>query len=256
MKYAYGSDTGLCREMNEDCVGIFKIANTFTVALLLDGMGGANGGQIASSTAYEAMMTELELRLSFLLCSGEPIQQKTIGNELKQACEAVNSIIWHKAKHASDLHGMGTTMVAAVCYGDRCCILNVGDSRCYYVSDGQISQITKDQSYFQYLMDKDALSDDQIENFTEKNIIMSAVGTEETVSSDLYYLKFQGSSDEYLLLSSDGLHDMISDEQIKHIVSESKYSLKDKVEKLIENANLAGGDDNISVAILCTGKAG
>jgi serine/threonine protein phosphatase PrpC len=96
VKYAYGSDTGLCREMNEDCVGIFKIANTFTVALLLDGMGGANGGQIASLTAYEAMMTELELRLSFLLCSGEPIQQKTIGNELKQACEAVNSIVWHR----------------------------------------------------------------------------------------------------------------------------------------------------------------
>lgn len=256
MEYAYGTDTGMCREVNEDSVGVFDIGGVFTVALLLDGMGGANGGRIASSTAFETMATELELRLSFLLCTEECVHQKTVGQILKLACDEVNDVVWKKATNDPLLRGMGTTLVAAILFGNHCCILNVGDSRGYYISDGQISQITKDQSYLQYLLDKDVLSEAQAENFAEKNIIMSAIGTEKNVRADLYYLSTQGSDGEYLLLSSDGLHDMLSDEAIGNIVSQKDRSLKEKVEKLIDSANVAGGEDNISVILFRLRKVG
>ena len=138
VKYAYGTHEGLRRKVNEDCVGVFNVADVFTVALLLDGMGGVNGGRIASSTAYEVMATELELRLSFLLCDAQPIRQKSVGEVLLSACEAVNVAVREKARNDRSLQGMGTTMVAAVSYGAHCCILNVGDSRGYYFADGQI----------------------------------------------------------------------------------------------------------------------
>lgn len=256
VKYAYGTHAGLRREINEDRVGIFKVADVFTVALLLDGMGGVNGGRIASSTAYDVMATELELRLSFLLCDTEPIRLKNIGGVLLSACKVVNSAVREKARTDRSLHGMGTTMLAAVCYGAHCCILNVGDSRGYYLADGQVAQITKDQSYLQYLLDRDEIDPKQAENFAEKNVIMSAIGTEETVSADLYYLSFQEDKEEYLLLSSDGLHDMVSEEEIGKIVFQNEYTLGEKIEKLIDGANSSGGEDNISAALLCVRKVG
>ena len=256
MEYAYGTDAGLCREINEDSVGVFNVGGVFTVALLLDGMGGANGGRIASSLALETMTTELELRLSFLLCTKDKILRKEVGEILAQACEAVNRTVWERADQNSELHGMGTTLVAAVLFGEHCCILNVGDSRGYYVSDGQISQITKDQSYLQYLLDREILTEAQADHFSEKNVIMSAVGTERTVRSDLYYLNFQGNDEEYLLLTSDGLHDMLGGDAIGKIVSQRDCTLKEKVRKLIDSANMAGGEDNISAILLRLRKAG
>ena len=256
MEYAYGTDAGLCREVNEDRIGVFSVGDAFTVALLLDGMGGANGGRIASTTAYETMATELELRLSLLLCTEDSIHPKTVGRIMSQACEEVNRTVWEMARGNRELRGMGTTLVAAVFFADRCCILNVGDSRGYYCSDGQISQVTKDQSYLQYLLDRDLLSESQADHFAEKNVIMAAIGTEETVRTDLYYLSFQGTGDEYVLLTSDGLHDMVSEDTIGRIVTKNDCTLKEKVRRLIDTANLAGGEDNISVILLRWRKVG
>ena len=132
----------------------------------------------------------------------------------------------------------------------------MGDSRGYYLADGQVAQITKDQSYLQYLLDRDEIDPKQVENFAEKNVIMSAIGTEETVSADLYYLTFQEDKEEYLLLSSDGLHEMVSEEEIAKIVFQKEYTLGEKIEKLIDGANSSGGEDNISAALLCVRKVG
>jgi len=249
MEYAYASDAGLCREVNEDTVGIFSVGDFFTVALLLDGMGGANGGKTASSLAYKVMMTELELRLSFLMCGGDTITHKEIGNVLMNSLDVANYKVFELSRQDRSLRGMGTTMVAAVLYGNHCCILNVGDSRGYYLADSQITQITKDQSYLQYLLDSERIDERDAEHFSEKNVIMHAVGTEEEIYGDLYYLTFSCQSDEYLLLSSDGLHDMVSNDYINKIIFE-KNSLRAKVRNLIKAANKAGGDDNISVLLI------
>ncbi len=249
MEYAYLSDTGLYRRVNEDRVGVFTVSNVFTVALLLDGMGGVNGGKIASHTAYNAMATELDLRLSFLLLEGNSVTHKAIGEILKAAAEAANRAVYERARHDSELHGMGTTLVAAVFYGRHCCILNVGDSRAYYFSGKQITQVTKDQSYLQYLLDNEKISEEQARDFKEKNVIMSAVGTEYDVHSDLYYLSFTDESDEYVLLCSDGLHDYVTDDFICRTVYK-KRTPEAIVSKLIDGANDGGGEDNISAVVI------
>ena len=97
MEYAYGTDAGLCREINEDKVHVFRVGGVFTVALLLDGMGGANGGRVASATACELMTTELELRLSFLLCTDDCVYKKSVEQILRSACDEVNYKVWKKA---------------------------------------------------------------------------------------------------------------------------------------------------------------
>ena len=249
MEYAYLSDTGLYRKNNEDRVGVFTVSEVFTVALLLDGMGGVNGGKIASNTAYDAMATELDLRLSFLLCEGTRVTHRVIADILKESAEAANRVVYERARCDSELHGMGTTLVAAVFYGKHCCILNVGDSRAYYFSSGQITQVTKDQSYLQYLLDHDRINEEQVRNFKEKNVIMSALGTEYDLQGDLYYLSFIGDSDEYVLLCSDGLHDYVTDDFICRTVYKKKIP-ESIVSKLIDGANDGGGEDNISAVVI------
>ncbi len=255
MEYAYGSHPGLCREVNEDRTGVFSLDGVFTVALLLDGMGGANGGKTASHTAYDIMATEIELRLSFLLLEDRQFTEKEIAEVLTSSADIANRAIYDMARADLSLHGMGTTLIAAVFYENHCCIYNVGDSRGYYIADTQITQITKDQSYLQYLLDNDRISEKEAENFAERNVIMSALGTEKTAKGDLYYLTFTCEDDEYVLLSSDGLHDAVNDTDICRIVSE-KSAMRDSVCKLIEAANEAGGKDNISAVLLRHKKVG
>lgn len=255
MEYAYGSHPGLCREVNEDCVGVSTLDGVFTVALLLDGMGGANGGKIASKTAYDTMMTELELRLSFLLLSGDRISPAEVGKVIEESVNAANKAVFNLAASDPALYGMGTTLVAAVFFENSCCICNIGDSRAYYIADKQITQVTKDQSYLQYLLDAEKIDEKDAENFSERNIIMKAVGTEREVKGDLYYLTFTCEDDEYVLLSSDGLHDAINDLEICDKVL-STSAMRRKIEVLIGAANDAGGKDNVSVVLLRRKKVG
>lgn len=249
MEYAFDSDAGLYRKTNEDCVGVFTVSDVFTVALLLDGMGGVNGGMVASRMAYDTMATELELRLSFLLCEEGGITHRAVGDVMRQAAAAANKAVYDHARKNVELRGMGTTLVAAVFYGKHCCILNVGDSRAYYFADRQMTQVTKDQSYLQYLLDHDKISENDVSDFKEKNVIMSAVGTEYELKSDLYYLTFQGTSSELLLLCSDGLHDYVSEDVICRTVNK-KRSLEAIVSKLIDAAYDGGGEDNISTVLV------
>ena len=249
MEYAYASDAGLYRKTNEDRVGIFTVEDVFTVALLLDGMGGVNGGKVASHTAYDVMASELELHLSFLLCKEGGVTHRDVGRALTLAAEQANRAVYEKGRQDEALQGMGTTLVAAVFYAGHCCILNVGDSRAYYFTDRQMTQVTKDQSYLQYLLDHDRISPEQAEDFEEKNVIMSAVGTETELKSDLYYLNFQGASEEFVLLSSDGLHDYVQADAICRTVYK-KRSCKAAVEKLIDLAMDRGGEDNISAVLV------
>ena len=249
MQYAYATDTGNYREENEDTVAVFKVDDIFTVALLLDGMGGAKGGKIASGTACRAIMTELELSLSLLLLESEHPTKIRVAEVLKSAVATANQAVWEAAEKDSLLKGMGTTLVAVVLYHNNCCIANVGDSRAYYGCEGDLTQITKDQSYLQYLLDNDKIDPGQVADFEEKNIIMSAVGTEQQVNADLYYLTFTAEDDEYVLLSSDGLHDYVSEKEIKDILF-SSYTLSEKVKMLMDTANNKGGEDNISAVLI------
>ena len=249
MEYACASDAGLYRKTNEDCVGIFTVSGVFTVALLLDGMGGVNGGKIASNTAYNTMETELELGLSFLLCTEGGVTHRAVADVVSMAAKAANRAIYEYARKQPDLRGMGTTLVAAVFYGNHCCILNVGDSRAYYFAENQITQLTKDQSYLQYLLDNEKITEEASHSFKGKNVILSAVGTEDELNFDLYHLTFTGKDKEYVLLSSDGLHGCVAEKAICRAVYKKKTP-KAIVSKLIDLAMDAGGEDNISAVLV------
>ncbi len=249
MEYAFLSDAGLYRMTNEDRAGVFTVSDVFTVALLLDGMGGVSGGMVASRMAYDTMATELELRLSFLLCEEGGITHRAVGDVLRAAASEANKAVYEHARQNAELRGMGTTLVVAVFYGKHCCILNVGDSRAYYFAEGQMTQVTKDQSYLQYLLDHDKISEKDVGDFKEKNVIMSAVGTEYELKSDLYYLSFTDAGTEQILLCSDGLHDYVSEETIRRTVNKRR-SLDVIVSKLIDAAYDGGGEDNISAVLV------
>ena len=126
MKYAYLTDTGIKREVNEDNVCVFTVGNIFTVALLLDGMGGMNGGKIASQTAMQVMQSELELGLMLLLTDMDNLNRNVVKEIMKRAALCANEVVYRKSQSNASLSGMGTTLVAAVFYGRNCCILNVG----------------------------------------------------------------------------------------------------------------------------------
>jgi protein phosphatase len=148
-----------------------------------------------------------------------------------------------------DLLQMATTIVAALWMGSCVYILNVGDSRAYIVASKQITQLTKDHSYVQELIDSGMISPEQADDHIHKNIITRSVGTKEKVTPDLFKVSLSDLSSYCLLLCTDGLTNLVSDEEIQKILS-GAGSLRGKTDKLIGLANDRGGFDNITVLLL------
>lgn len=231
------TDKGLTRTVNQDYIytceePVGNLPNLFIVA---DGMGGHKAGDYASRSAVEIICEQV--KLSF---------EKNPLIILKKAIEEANQRIYEKSKAEEEYHGMGTTVCCATILGKYMQVANVGDSRLYVVNN-RITQITKDHSLVQEMVRLGGMNSSLAKNHPKKNIITRAVGGFEKIEVDFFSIELQ--QGDAVLLCSDGLTNMLEDEEIKMIL-ESQRDVVEKVEELVKAANDHGGRDNISVILI------
>ncbi|MBQ8399641.1 MAG: Stp1/IreP family PP2C-type Ser/Thr phosphatase [Clostridia bacterium] len=250
----YGkTDVGRIRLVNQDTFSALEMDNGCFVAVVCDGMGGAAGGGIASAIAKDIFLTELEKRLDDFVYNRREDSESSLEMPriLREAVRACNAFTFDLATKDKSLHGMGTTLVAALIFKNTLYACNVGDSRLYYFSDKKAYQITKDHSYVQAMVDSGKMTVAQARNSTRKNIITKAVGIENTVDADVFSVSLEEGM-QYFLLCSDGLSNLIDKEDMKRIILQPKelLGLEKKVECLIGLANERGGTDNITAYLI------
>ena len=238
MRIYSATDVGQKRKMNQDYVfasadPVGNLPNLFVVA---DGMGGHNAGDYASSHAVGIVVEEIREDADF-----NPVKV------IRHAIESANTEIITQAQKDEKLRGMGTTMVAATIVGHYAYVANVGDSR-LYVAGEQIQQITKDHSLVQEMVRKGELNAEEARNHPDKNIITRALGAERTVDVDFFDLKLEPGN--VVLMCSDGLSNMVEDDRIGEIISDTDRDLQERGQALISEANRNGGKDNIAIVLI------
>lgn len=231
------TDIGRKRKVNQDYIftserPVGNLPNLFIVA---DGMGGHKAGDYASRCAVETMCDVIERIIE--------MEPKII---LKKAIEAANEMICQKSQEDESLEGMGTTLVVATCLGNRLQVANVGDSRLYVIGDN-IRQITEDHSLVEEMVRMGAMDREAARNHAKKNIITRAIGANDGVEIDFFSVELM--EGETVLMCSDGLTNMLEDEEIRMIIKKQR-DIVEKVEVLVEKANERGGTDNISIVLI------
>ncbi len=246
MKYSCKTDTGRVRQNNQDSHQVINRDNYLCV-VVCDGMGGASGGNVASQIAVKTFCTRV--RKNFSIAGPDELTSGDVSRILGVAAEDANEAVYNKALYEPGLEGMGTTLVACIAYDGGAVGINIGDSRLYVMQDGRLSQVSEDHSFVQYLINKGAITPDEAKHHPNKNIILKAVGINESVTGDIFFIKDY----DYILLCTDGLTNMLEDFEIQNILAGTvgkRISLSKKAETLIELANSRGGTDNITVAII------
>ncbi|MBQ1846405.1 MAG: Stp1/IreP family PP2C-type Ser/Thr phosphatase [Clostridia bacterium] len=249
MKFFGYSDIGRRRPTNQDRFLIRQFEDGFCVCAVFDGMGGAKGGEEASSIACGTFEESVSKSLAEGLEEGEQLTRTFAEKVLCTAAEAANSAVYARSTDPS-LKGLGTTVVAAAVTDGFIVAINVGDSRLYEIGSGSIRQISKDNSYVQYLVDIGQITKEEALSHPQKNLITKCLGTDEPAEPDTYRLAYVP---DYLLLCSDGLTNAVSEDDILSIVSNANEDGRTKVRRLVDAANEAGGQDNITV-ILAAGE--
>lgn len=240
MFIASKTDIGKKRNENQDRVKSGFIGDNISLSIVCDGMGGANSGGVASEEAVNTIFK----RITNGFRPGA--DDNSIRNLMLTAVHAANTIVYEKSKEDIEKNGMGTTCVAALVVGKKCYIVNVGDSRCYLMTDGKIRQVTVDHTYVRMLFERGEISEDEMKTHSMKNVITRAVGVEADVDVD--YFEFEPEGNFTLLLCSDGLSNYCTNEIIYNFVFGK--NLDNAVSDLVNYANEQGGRDNISVALV------
>lgn len=239
MDFAYRSDIGQQRQENEDYVGVFKNTAGINFAVVADGIGGHQGGDVASEMAVSHMGYRFE-NTTF----SEPTDAvKWLAAEVQYE----NQHIIEKAREFSDLKGMGTTMVAALMFNNEFLMANIGDSRGYLFRDGHLQQLTEDHSLVNELVKRGEISAEQARQHPQKNIITRTLGI--SPDADIDTNLYQMQTGDQLLLCSDGLTNMVTDDQLTAVLK-TDQPVADKCAALIKLANNAGGFDNITALIV------
>jgi len=242
MKFVVKTDVGIRRTVNEDRVDVLEHKDSIILSVIADGMGGHNAGDVASEIAVS------EFHKYFSTIDENTISTTDEAKEwLNYVFQSINqSVIRHSTENAG-CEGMGTTLIAGLFYGKTGVIAHVGDSRVYRFTDQKVEQITRDHSYVNALLDSGEINEEQAKVHPKKNVLMKAVGTETTIHPDFYKVNIQANS--YFLFCTDGLSNKLSDETIQSTLF-STMSLEEKGVSLINDANSAGGEDNISLILL------
>lgn len=245
MEFYGKSDIGKKRATNQDSF-VCRQIGSWTLCVVCDGMGGMNGGNIASALAIEAFTASVEHALT----SADFTESRdTMSSILSVGVSAANDAVLSRAQASEELQGMGTTLIAALCSADTLYAVNVGDSRLYRIAPDGIEQITRDHSYVQLLLDMGQITAEEALTSPNKNIITRAVGTERNTEADFFTLKLR--ENDLFLLCSDGLTNYLSDAVIADILSDSvQHPLRERVDALIDGANEGGGGDNITAVVL------
>lgn len=242
MSYYGFSDTGNIRENNEDSFFVKDISNGILASVVADGMGGHLGGKEASSYATGEFLKAIEKASSFF----SSYSDKQIENFIKNTVIKINKAIYTQSKETASLSGMGTTLVVCIIFNNKYYIANVGDSR-LYIKSNELKQITKDHSYVSELLEMGAITENEAKNHPNKNVITRAVGTEMSVQPDIYIGKLN--DDDTIILCTDGLTNMVSDDIISDVITNEKEA-NAITNKLIQLAKENGGTDNITVVTI------
>lgn len=236
MRWGALSDIGRQRKLNEDRYFIYRNEKLLG-GMVSDGMGGENAGEVASAMATQIVK-------EYIMNKFHPdMDYMEIAEMVRIALIEANRGIYNYAKRNKELEGMGTTATLVIIYKRKLIIAHVGDSRAYLIEKDSIRQITKDHSYVQELLLRGEITKEAAEEHPARNCITRAVGTEDILKVDVTTLDYNG---ETVLICSDGLTNMLCDEQILEIMNENE-DLQAGVYSLIDFANKKGGLDNITV---------
>lgn len=236
------TDRGKVRQENQDNYYVDVLHDRGqALVVICDGMGGAKAGDVASEMATELFVAEVKKRFT---PSMKPHYMREV---MAEAVKAANAVVFERSGESDALSGMGTTIVAALIDHEDCVIMNVGDSRAYLLSGGGIRRVTNDHSLAEELLRQGRLTPRQAKAYPAKNMITRAVGTEGRVEPEFYAEKLaQG---DIVLLCSDGLTNMVTDDEILSCVQASG-DIFEAGNRLVALANERGGHDNITVVML------
>ncbi len=239
------TDLGRTRPINEDGYYISDYSSEYDAiyAVVADGMGGHQAGEVASTMAICEIRETVNER-----CIGD-MTESDLKDMLITAVKKANRLIYQKSQEEESFGGMGTTVTMCLIYRDKAFVAHVGDSRAYMLREGQLHQITTDHSLVYELVKIGQITAEEAAHHPQKNVITRALGTDSGVEIDLY--EFSVLPGDLVLLCSDGLTNMLSDSELTGILTEKQNdSLTELAERLILRANEKGGFDNITAVLL------
>lgn len=243
IEIASATDSGIVRSHNEDSIAADA---ELGFAVLADGMGGYNAGEVASGIAVALISEEMEKAL--LATSRARISDARAQSLVGEYATKANAAIFQAAQSQPQYSGMGTTLVLALWYGDRMAVGHIGDSRLYRLRGDVLEQLTRDHSLLQEQIDSGMISKADARHSLNKNLVTRAVGIEPKVETEIHTYSVE--RDDVYLLCSDGLSDMVTDDDIQLTVGSLKTNLALAAEQLVQQANDNGGRDNISVILV------
>jgi protein phosphatase len=247
LEIASCTDPGMVRSHNEDSIAA-DAANGLVV--LADGMGGYNAGEVASGMATTVIITEMQQ----ILTAARPYDIDQRNNQeiatrlVREQVLKANTSIYQAAQSQPQYAGMGTTLVVCLFYDDKVLVAHLGDSRLYLLRDGGFKQITRDHSLLQEQIDSGLISPAQAKNAQHKNLVTKALGIDPSVEPEIH--EYPVEAGDIYLLCSDGLCDMVDDEDIGMAVQTFAANLKMAAHHLVQMANDNGGRDNVSVILV------
>jgi len=240
------TDPGLVREQNQDAFMLHQLSENTCLAVVCDGMGGARSGNVASSLALEVFSQHVLENVKEVM-TGEEIDAL-----LQEGALLANEKVFEKSRSAEEFEGMGTTLVA-VFVEEKCAhIINIGDSRAYYIGKRGIQLVTRDHSFVQMMVQRGDITPEEARQHPGKHLITRAVGTEELVEADLYHVELE--PDDCIALCSDGLSNMLADQEILFEIAHGE-TRDDCCQRLLEIAKHRGAPDNVTVALIACSDA-
>jgi len=245
------TDPGMMRSNNEDRISTTPEAG---LAVVADGMGGHQAGEVASGMAVD-VVTRHVIDVLAREGSGKKRKAGAPSLEFKAVNEAIslaNSAIFELSQSSPNCAGMGTTIVVTLFYDDKVCIAHVGDSRLYRFREDKLELLTEDHSLVQELVARGLITPEEARNSANKNLVTRALGIEPAVDSHIVERSVQ--DQDLYMLCSDGLNDVLPDELTAQILREHSADLQGAINRLIKEVNARGGPDNVSVILVRTGK--
>lgn len=240
MKAVYKSDIGYVRSVNEDRAVVQNDVGGLALAIVADGMGGHQAGEIASQMAIETIQEKLQTIHSGI---GPEECERLLG----EAIVGANVAIYEYASQITHLHGMGTTVVAALASEEWLLIAHIGDSRAYLIKGGDIAQLTEDHSLVNELLRSGQITKEEADRHPRRNVLTRALGTDMDTGVDIH--RYPWSVGDVLLLCSDGLSALVDTGTIREVIDGGR-ELQDRADELVARALAAGGDDNVTVVLL------
>ena len=244
IELACNTDIGLLRSRNEDNVGIWP---EHSLAILADGIGGNNAGQLASKVAVDATYENWINTVASISETGGGFSGSASGDLLMVAVSIANHQIHDLVKTEADLDGMGSTIIACYFGDETVHVVHLGDSRLYQLRDGILTQLTVDHTFAQRSYELGEIKESEISTYPGGNFLLKSLGTDLAIEPDV--LEIEPQQGDLYLLCSDGLSDMVAPDAITTTLTEHSANLEIALQALIDLANANGGRDNIAVAL-------